>query len=156
MILLQSRGAYTWYRKAKLNPFLVYSSELELNDLWKLNSADYKRKKSSARGHAQLSNDPEKLPGIREMELQPSERQHFGIRCVRDLPYGRKENEQIQDFPSPSVLWWPLTWGCIAVWREKLLLVTLVLGGGEGCQTILLRVFGRGLKGWEDNEIRCP
>lgn len=107
-------------------------------------------------GHAQLSHDPEKLPRIRETEPQPSDRQHFGIRCVRDLLYGRKENEQIQDFPSPSVLWWPLTWGCVAVWREKLLLATLVLGGGEGCQTILLRVFGRGMKGWKDNEIWCP
>lgn len=108
------------------------------------------------KGHAQLRNDPEKLPGIRKMEPPPSERLHFGLRCIRDLPYGRKENEQIQDFPSPSVLWWSLTWGCVAVWREKLLLVTLFWGVQGGCQTILLRVFGEGLKGWEDNEIRCP
>lgn len=142
------------YRKAKLKPLLVYSSELDLNDLWKLDSAVVRERNPATGGHTGLSSDPEKLPSIREMEPPSSGGWHFGLGCARPYSSGKERKwAKAKLFPSPQ-------------FSDGLKLEVLLLSeeyyywwlfvGEAGCQTILLRVFWRGSKGWEDNDIWCP
>lgn len=84
-----------------MKPFFFHTLELELNDLWKLCFSWLEKKENPVTGgQIQLSSDPERLPGIREMQLPPSEPWCFGWGGIRAPDGGRgKKWAQVKVFP---------------------------------------------------------